>query len=121
MGSNRDLHDAADGILKKEAIDNLSQKLQSGQRAGRCDFTEILDSELSGDRYQIILSELSALLLTTTGEREYLADQIRDGLIERYLNSANNTFLIEEEAAEIEHTAPEPEAYYYDAEEVGMA
>ena len=115
MSAIAKLHDYADKKLREEAIDNLTQKLQSGQRAGRLDFTELLDSEITGPRCEIILSELSALLQTTTG-RDYLADQIRDGIIERYLNAPDQEWLITEEMGQIEYSEP----YFEDARELGL-
>ena len=95
---NRDINDAADGELRKQAIESLSEKIKSGKH--RNGVFELLDSELNGERYKIVLEEITTLLLNESGEREYLADQMVAGLIERYLSTKGD--LIEEEAAELE-------------------
>ena len=117
------LTEAADKKLREEAIQNLTERLVSGQRVGRCDFTDLLESEWNNaDRYAIITSEVSALLMTESPEKaQALREQIRDGIIERYLLKADQEWLIEEEMSQIEFDSPEPEAYLHDAEEVGMA
>ena len=95
---DRDIHDAADGELRKQAIESLSEKIKSGKH--RNGVFELLDSELNGERYKIVLEEITTLLLNETMEREDIADRIVSGLIERYLSTKGD--LIEEEAAEIE-------------------
>ena len=114
------LTEAADKKLREEAIQNLTERLVSGQRVGRCDFTDLLESEWnSADRYAIITSEVSALLMTEGQEKaQALREQIRDGIIERYLLKPEQEWLIEEEVSQIEFDA---DAYLEDAEEVGMA
>jgi hypothetical protein len=116
------LTEYADKKLREEAIDNLTQKLQSGGTVGRnVDFTVILDCELNDlHRYPILLSELSALLQSSNRESAALGDKIRDGIIERYLNSPEREWLVSEEMGAIEYAAPEPD-YYPDAREMGMA
>jgi hypothetical protein len=114
------LTDKADEILRKEAIQNLTERLIAGGRVGKCDFTDLLESEWNNaDRYAIITSEVSALLQTLSN-RDSLADQIRDGIIERYLSKPEHQWLIEEEMSQIEFDSPEPD-YYADAVETGMA
>lgn len=118
MSLKAELQEAADKILRSEAFDNLAERLRSGQRVGRCDFTDLLESEWNSEAgYARITSEVSALLQTET-KRDYLADKIRDGIIERYLLDPKNDYLLAEEAAQIE---VEPAAYFEDAEAVGMS
>ena len=95
---DRDVHDAADGELRAQAIESLTYKIISGKH--RNGIFELLDSELNGERYKILLEEITTLLLNESGEREYLAEKIRDGLIERYLSVHGD--LVEEEASDIE-------------------
>jgi hypothetical protein len=98
---NRDLHDAADGLLREQAVESLKQRILAGKH--KYGIGELLDSELNNHaRSHIIMQELVDLLLNDSLEREALADNIRDGLIERYLNDPAQSLLIEEEAAEIE-------------------
>ena len=115
------LTEAADKKLREEAIQNLTERLIAGGRVGRCDFTDLLESEWNTtDRYAIITSEVSALLMTESPEKaQTLREQIRDGLIERYLLKADQEWLIEEEMSQIEFDSPEPD-YYADAVETGM-
>jgi hypothetical protein len=95
---NRDMSDCADGALREQAIESLTYKIMSGKH--RNGIFELLDSELNTDRYKILLEEITMLILNESGEREYLAEKIRDGLIERYLSTHGD--LVEEEANEIE-------------------
>lgn len=98
---DRDIHDAADGELRQQAIESLTFKIKSGK--SRMGIFELLDCELSSERYKILLEEITGLLLNETCEREYIADQIVAGLIERYLSTKGD--LVEEEAAQIEAEA----------------
>lgn len=114
---NRDIHDAADGALRQQALDILRWKILDGKHKNG--IFELLDSELNGERYKLILEAITQLLLADgINERDDLADKIRDGLIERYLLS--HPELIEEEAAQIESESDE-DALYEDARAVGMA
>jgi hypothetical protein len=87
------LADKADEAL---ALERITERLRDGKQVGRADFTGILDDALQSEStYARVLSEISALLQTTTG-RDYLADQIRDGLIERYIDSHKEDLIHEE-------------------------
>lgn len=121
MSAVAKLHEYADKKLREEAIDNLTQRLQSGQTVGRqVDFAAILDCELNDShRYPILLSEISALLQSSNRESAALGDQIRDGIIERYLNAPDQEWLIAEEMGQIEYASPEPD-YYPDAVNLGL-
>lgn len=100
---DRDIHDAAAGALRQQAIESLTDKIMSGKH--RNGIFELLDSELNTERAKILLEEITGLLCNETVEREYLADQIVAGLIERYISV--NGDLVEEEANDIEAHAEE--------------
>lgn len=102
---DRDQSDAADGELRQQAIESLTYKIVYGK--SRIGIFELLDFEISSERYKIVLEEITTLLLNESGEREYLADQLVAGMIERYLSTHGD--LIEEEANDIEAHAGEDE------------
>lgn len=95
---NRDLSDCASGLLREQSIENISNRIKSGK--GRIGVFELLDIELSGERYKILLEEITTLLCNETVEREAMADQMVSGLIERYISVHGD--LVEQEAEEIE-------------------
>jgi hypothetical protein len=103
---NRDLNDLADGELREQAIESLTYKITYGRH--RNGIFELLDSEINSERYKILLEEITTLLLNESGKREYLADQMVAGLIERYLSVHGD--LIEEEAETIEAQEAEDHA-----------
>ena len=100
---DRDIHDCADGELRKQAMENLAERIKSGKHKNG--IFELLDSELNTDRYKILLEEITTLLCNETVEREAMADKIVAGLIERYISVHGD--LVEEEANEIEAYAGE--------------
>lgn len=95
---DRNLHDEADGKLREQAIESLSEKIKSGK--SRIGIFELLDSELNTDRAKILLEEITTLLLNESGEREAMADKMVADLIARHLSTQGD--LIEEESAAIE-------------------
>lgn len=97
----RDLSDRAAGMLREQAVYNLTERLKDGKRVGRCDLFDLLDCELNSDRYRILLADLFQLITAQSGEHGALADRIVEGLIERHLVTHDD--LIEEEATEIEN------------------
>lgn len=98
---DRDIHDAADGSLREQAIEQISWRIKEGK--SRIDIRGLLDSEFNS-RGEFLLIELERLLTADNGEHGALADKLVDGLIERYLSTPRGMDLIEEEAAEIEAT-----------------
>lgn len=86
----------------KRAKEELAEKLREGKKVGGSDVYDILDSELNGERYRIVLGALSHLLL---GSREFsrdeLAEGLRDSLIERWLDSGHCEMAVSDLAEEI--------------------
>lgn len=101
------LHDQANSLrpdpapFYQQAKDELADRLRDGKSVGGCELIDLLDSELDGERYKIALQEVVGLLLDTGMETAAKADQVRDGIIERYLESPKGQELIEEQAAQI--------------------
>ncbi len=100
---DRDQSDAADGLLRAQAIENISERIKEGKN--RMTVLDLLDGELNSERYKIVLGELADLLQAQHGEHGATADKIVDGLIERYISVHGD--LVEDEAAEIEAHAGE--------------
>lgn len=98
----RDAHDAADGALKAQAVEALTERLRAGNTVGSLSLRDLIDSDLNGPRAGFAAIEVTNLLLADSGERAALADAYKDGVIERFLLSPRGLELIEEEAAEIE-------------------
>lgn len=112
-----DLHDKADEFYRTRALEILADKLRDGKKVGRCDFTGLLDCELNDSiQYLVLLSEISALLQTNNTDRKYLAEKIRDGIIERYLAHPDQEPWISQEMAEIEAEEPDTHAYLRETE-----
>lgn len=80
------MHERADAELERQARQELTEKLLDGKEVGRCNLRDLIDSELNSERSRILITDFEALLLMDSG-RDYKADEIRDGLIERYLES----------------------------------
>lgn len=96
---DRDLHDAADGELRAAAVENITHRIISGQ--SRITIRDLIDIELSSDRYMPLIAEFEALVTAESGERAALADKAVKGLMDRYIAAHDD--LVEEEAETIEH------------------
>lgn len=85
----------------------LTEKLIAGEKALGFFFYDLLDCELNSDRYKILLQELDTLLNKDGGNDTVsgCASTIRDGIIERFLDS--NEDKVEELAAELAAEMPE--------------
>lgn len=100
----RDLSDAAAGLLRQQAIENISERIKGGR--SKVSVHDLLDTELDDPkRCRILAEDLAKLLTAESGERATLADRIVDGLVERHISVHGD--LVEEEAAEIEAHAGE--------------
>lgn len=95
---DRNLHDAADGQLRAQAIEAISERIKSGK--GRMGVRDLIDREMN-TRPEFLLTELEQVLLAEHGEHGALADKLVEGLIERYIAAHDD--IVEEEAATIEH------------------
>lgn len=95
---DRNLHDAADGELRAQAIENISERIKSGK--SRMGIRDLIDCEMTS-RPEFLLTELEQVLLAEHGEHGALADKLVEGLIERYIGA--HADLVEEEASTIEH------------------
>lgn len=101
---DRNIHDAADGKLREQAIENIAERIKGGR--SKVSVHDLLDTELDNPtRCRILAEDLAKLLTAESGERAALADQIVDGLVERYISVHGD--LVEEEATEIEAHAGE--------------
>jgi hypothetical protein len=89
MNARAEMQELADKADEAIAIERITERLKDGKQVGRADFTGILDDSLQTEpNYARVLSELSALLQTDdTYAAMTLKDRIRDGLIERYIDS----------------------------------
>lgn len=97
---DRNLHDAADGQLRAQAIESLSEKIKGGR--SRVTVHDLIDAELDDHKRNLLLVEqFSDLVGAESGERAALADAIVEGLVARWI--AAHADLVEEEAATIEH------------------
>lgn len=96
----RDLNDAAAGALREQAVENITERIKSGK--SRVGIFELLESELNGERSQIMLEEITILLLNESGERDDLAEKTVAGMIERWISVHGD--VVEDEAATIEAT-----------------
>ena len=101
---DRDLSDRASGLLRQQAMENLTYRLRDGKTVGKFNFRDLLDCEINSNRYRLLLDELDTLLCGEGGNdtRDGFADRMVEGIIERFLNDPKQDDLIEEEAAEIE-------------------
>lgn len=103
MSARDSIYDSAEKLMKhfgEQAREALIEKLKDGKKVGRCDLLDVLDCELNGERYRITLQEIFGLLMGETGKtRDYQADQIIQGICERYVDSHPD--LVEEEAEAI--------------------
>ena len=97
---DRDIHDAAAGELREQAVYNLTERLHGGRTVGRLTLRDLIDSDLNGPRAGFATIEITNLLLADSGERAAKADTYVAGVIERYLSKRSD--LVEEEANEIE-------------------
>lgn len=97
------LYDRADKAMLEQARDDLSEKLREGEKVGGLDLWALIESEVNNnDRWRIFLDEITTVLGAEQMDahlRAGEANKVRDGLIERYLDS--HPELIEERAAEI--------------------
>lgn len=99
------LHDQADKYFEDRAREVLSERLKDGKKVAGFDMWDLIDCELnSPDRYRIVLEELASILLyRDRHELGAMVDELRDGFVERFLESnrrAQDEIL--ELAAEIE-------------------
>lgn len=94
---DRDLSDQASGLLREQAIENISNRIKAGK--SRVAIRDLIDSELN-HRADLLLGELEAVLTAEHGEHGALADKLVDAMIERYITSHPEK--VEEEAEEIE-------------------
>lgn len=100
MNMNDSIH--ADRMLDlKGAREALAEKLKDGKRVGGCDLFNIIDTELNGERYRVVVESFWSLLLMETDDCMVRAekDKMRDGFIERYLDQHED--LVREEAAQM--------------------
>lgn len=103
---DRDINDAADGELRKQAIEQISERIKDGRH--RITIADLLDCELDDPkRCQFLAIEFGKLLTADVTEISLIIERITDGLIERYLSV--NGDMIEEEACDIEAHAGEDE------------
>ena len=93
---NRDQSDAADGLLREQAIENIAERIKGGK--SRIAIRDLLDNEMNS-RPEFLLNELEQVLTAEHGEHGALADKLVEGLIDRYISV--NEDLVEEEAAEL--------------------
>lgn len=85
---------------RRQAREELADKLRDGKKVGGSDIWDLLDHELNTDRYRVLLETLGGLLLGCEAEeRDQQAERLRDELIERHLDSVPHR--VEEEAFEI--------------------
>lgn len=97
------LQEQADEQLRKEAISNLTEKFKNGQKVGKYILKDLIECELGESRYAIFLANLEEMFLQyVSSERYAKAEEILDGMIERFLNDPSYQYLVEEEMAEIE-------------------
>lgn len=94
----RNIHDAADGALRQDAIDNLTDRLKTGGAVGRVDLRDILSDDVDQGR---VTAEDLYQILTNYDDRHLLAERMVDQIISRFI--ATNPDAVEEEAAQIEH------------------
>ena len=80
-------------LLRDQAREEFEDKLKAGKSVRGCFLRDLIDSELQGERYKILLEDFEGLLLTEAG-----AERIREGLIERFLKPE----WIQERAEEID-------------------
>lgn len=91
------IYDRADETDLHAAREELKWRIVSGKR--RVGVFELLESEVNQEpSCRNLLSKITDLLLDEEGQREALADQIRDGLVERYIDA--HPELVEEIAEE---------------------
>lgn len=102
---DRDIHDQADGALRQQAVENLTERLHAGKTVRSLTLRDLIDADLSGPRAEFAALEVKNLLLADHGERGAKADAYVAGVIERYITT--NPDLVEEEACEIEAHAEE--------------
>lgn len=101
---DRDINDCADGELRKQAIEAITERIKAGKH--RVTLADLLDCELDDPkRCQFLAIEFGKLLSADVTERSLIIERIADGLIERYISV--NGDLVEEEACEIEACAGE--------------
>ena len=85
---------------RRQAREELADRLCDGKKVGGRDLWDLLDHELNTDRYRGHLETLGGLLLgCKANTRDEQAERLRDELIERHLDSVPGT--IEECAADI--------------------
>lgn len=95
------LHERADAELERQAREELTEKLREGKEVGGCNLRDLIDGEWNGERERILVTDFESLLLMSSG-RDYKADQIRDGLIERWLSTPRCQDIIQELMTTIE-------------------
>lgn len=84
-----------------QAREDLAEKLRAGETVGRCAIHDLLDCELNGERYKIILDEMMGVLRAPRGEHGAKADAVVEGLIERYLSLGLGEEAVHERAEDI--------------------
>lgn len=97
------LQDAADNLLRDEAMSNLKWRLVEGKEVGGMTFDGLLDIELDGERRRIVLDDLTNVLC---GDKN--KDEVRDGIVERFLLSPKGRQAIEEEMERLDKYEPDP-------------
>lgn len=81
------------------AREELAWRLRSGRKVDRCTLFDLIDSELNGERYKIVLEEICGLLTDPDRSTAAKAELVRDGFIERYLSIRED--LVQELAEEM--------------------
>lgn len=89
---------------REEAVEALTEALREGKQVGRCNLRDLIDGDL--DRtYAMTVASIEEILLSEGDARDRLADQFRDGLIEKYLEA--NSDLVDDEIAELKAEGPD--------------
>ena len=104
----RYLHDAADKVLREDAIQNLTWRLHAGRTVGGLTIRDLIDGDLGGERSGFAIIEVTNLLLADSRERAAMADTYVSSVIERFLTTKPE--LVEEEMADMESTRGEEAA-----------
>ena len=90
-----------EAALEKEAVDNLTTQFMEGEKVGKYDIFDLLESELYGmPTGDFRFLEIVGILKADPLERSALIYTLYQGLIERHLNS--NIDLIHDEMDRLE-------------------
>lgn len=96
------LSELADTELRKQAIEQLSERLKEGKQVGRLDLRDLIDSDLNGPRAEFATIEVCNVFLADNSDLSLKKEQYLDGVIQRYLESDLAYLPIEDEMNEIE-------------------